>query len=153
MKTCVLRVFAAFAILCAPIAALAGCADPLPLDAAVVTQELGLKSFDGAVETGPVCHLSWQAKSGAGPTLLVYGPKSLAKVGQKFSSTQQAAARYRAESPKGVEPVPGVANAFMVFDPKKPNRRVFVDYQGSVYMIVSKDTVPIAVLAKALLRN
>lgn len=153
MRTSVLRVFTAFAILYAPIAALAACADPLPLDAAVVTQELGLKSFDGAIETGPVCHLSWQAKSGAGPTLLVYGPKSLAKVGQKFSSTRQAAERYRAESPKGVEPVPEVANAFMVFDPKKPNRRVFVEYQGSVYMIVSKDTVPIAVLAKALLRN
>lgn len=129
----------------------AQCADPLPIDPAVVTKELGLKSFGGASQTGPVCHLSWEAKSGAGPSLLVYGPTWLARLGQKFTSTKQAAERYKAESPKGVEPVPGLANAYMVFDPKTPNRRVFVEYDKKVYMIVSGDTVPLAALAKAVI--
>ena len=56
---------------------------------------------------------------------------------------------HRAESPKGVEPVPGLPSAYRVFDPKTPNRRVFVERSGKVYMIVSSDAVPLAVLAKA----
>lgn len=134
-------------------AASAACADPLPIDPAVVTQEMGLKAFSGATQAGPVCNLRWEAKSGSGPSLLLYGPGWLEKMGQKFTSTKQAAERYRAESPKGVEPVPGVANAYMVFDPKIPNRRVFVQYGGKVYMIVSGDTVPLAALAKAVIRK
>jgi hypothetical protein len=31
-----------------------------------------------------------------------------------------------------------------VFDPNTPNRRVFVEYKGKVYMIVSQDQVPLA---------
>lgn len=131
----------------------AACTDPLPIDPAVVTKELGLKAFSGATQAGPVCSLSWEAKSGAGPSLLLYGPTWLEKLGQKFSSTKQAAERYRAESPKGVEPVPGLANAYMVFDPKTPNRRIFVEYKGNVYMIVSSDTVPLPALAKAVIRK
>jgi len=129
----------------------AACADPLPIDPAVVTRELGLKSFSGASQAGPVCHLSWQAQAGAGPNLLVYGPTWLEKLGYKFSSARQAAERYRRESPTGVESVPGLANAYMVFDPKTPNRRVFVEYRKKVYMIVSADTVPLAALAKAVI--
>jgi hypothetical protein len=132
-------------------AAAAACADPVPIDPAVVTKQMGLKAFSGATQAGPVCNLSWEAKSGSGPSLLLYGPSWLEKMGQKFTSTKQAAERYRAESPKGVEPVPGVANAYMVFDPKTPNRRVFVEYKGKVYMIVSGDTVPLAALAKAVI--
>jgi hypothetical protein len=135
----------------APQAAAAACADPLPIDPAVVTKELGLKGFTGASQAGPVCRLSWEAKAGAGPSLLVYGPTWLEKLDQKFSSTKQAAERYRAESPKGVEPVPALTNAYMVFDPKIPNRRVFVEHNKKVYMIVSGDTVPLATLAKAVL--
>jgi hypothetical protein len=70
-------------------------------------------------------------------------------MGQKSASAKQAAERYRAESPKGVEPVPGLQSAYMVFDPKTPNRRVFVERSGKVYMIISSDAVPLAVLAKA----
>ncbi len=39
----------------------------------------------------------------------------------------------------------------MVFDPKIPNRRVFLEHTGPVYMIVSQDEVPLDVLAKAIL--
>ena len=53
---------------------------------------------------------------------------------------------------EGVEPLPGVKGAYMVFDPKTPNRRVFVKYKGKVYMIVSQDQVPLAVLAKAVVQ-
>jgi hypothetical protein len=140
---------ALLAVAALPPAAAAACADPLPLDPAVVTREMGLKAFGGANQAGPVCHLSWQAKSGPGPSLLVYGPSWLEKMGQKSASAKQAAERYRAESPKGVEPVPGLQSAYMVFDPKTPNRRVFVERSGKVYMIISSDAVPLAVLAKA----
>jgi hypothetical protein len=139
------------AALGAPQAASAACVEPLPIDPAVVTKELGLKGFTGASQAGPVCHLRWEAKTGAGLSLLLYVPSWLEKLGQKFSSTKQAAERYRAESPKGVEPVPGLTNAYMVFDPKTPNRRVFVEHNKKVYMIVSGDTVPLATLAKAVL--
>ena len=46
--------------------------------------------------------------------------------------------------------LPGVKGAYMVFDPATPNRRVFVAYQHKVYMIVSQDRVPLAVLAEAI---
>jgi hypothetical protein len=144
-------VLAGAAALGATRVASAACADPLPIDPAVITKEMGLKAFSGATQAGPVCNLRWEAKSGSGPSLLLYGPSWLEKMGQKFTSTKQAAERYRAESPKGVEPVPGLKNAYMVFDPKTPNRRVFIEYNRKVYMIVSGDTVALASLAKAVL--
>jgi len=38
----------------------------------------------------------------------------------------------------------------MVFDPASLTRRVFVEYGGKVYMIVSHDRVPVAVLVDAI---
>ena len=38
----------------------------------------------------------------------------------------------------------------MVFDPRVPNRRVFVEHAGKIYMIVSQDQVPLPVLVKAI---
>jgi hypothetical protein len=127
------------------------CEDPLPIDPAVVTREMNLKSFGGASQTGPVCHLSWEG--GSNPTLMIYGPSPMAELGKTFSSTKQAADEYAGESPTGVEPVPGVKGAYMVFDPATPNRRVFVEHGGKVYMIVSQDRVPVAVLAKAIVQE
>jgi hypothetical protein len=127
------------------------CDDPLPIDPAVVTRELNLKSFGGASQMGPVCHLSWEG--GSSPTLMIYGPTPMAELGKIFSSTKQAADEYAGESPKGVESVPGVKGAYMVFDPATPNRRVFVEHGGRVYMIVSLDRVPLAVLAKAIVQE
>ena len=143
----------AAAALGGPSLASAACSDPLPIDPAVVTKALGLKAFNGASQTGPVCHVRWDANSGSGPSLLVYGPTWLERMGQKFSSPKQAAERYSGESPKGVEALPGVANGYMVYDPKTPNRRVFVEYDKKVYMIVSGDSVPLATLAKAVIRK
>jgi hypothetical protein len=125
------------------------CQDPLPIDPGVVTHEMRLTTFSGADQSGPICFLKWEG--GADPSLMVYGPTPMAELGREFTSAKQAAAQYAGESPTGVEPVPGVANAYMVFDPKVPNRRVFVDYKGKVYMIVSQDQVPPTVLAKAIL--
>jgi hypothetical protein len=127
------------------------CDDPLPIDPAVVTREMQLKAFDGGNQAGPACHLSWQG--GSGPTLMIYGPTALGDLGRRFSSARQGADQYAGESPKGVEPLPGVAGAFMVYDPGTPNRRVFVEYRKQVYMIVSQDRVPVAILAKAVLRQ
>ena len=124
------------------------CDDPLPIDPSVVTSEMKLNGFDGADQAGPACHLRWDG--GSAPTLLIYGPTPMAELGRVFTSTKQAADEYAGESPKGVEPVPGVAGAYMVFDPATPNRRVFVKHAGKVYMIVSQDRVPVAVLAKAI---
>jgi hypothetical protein len=125
----------------------AECDDPLPLDPAVITKEMSLKSFSGANQMGPVCHLSWEG--GKGASLMIYGPTAMAGLGRKFTSPKQAAEQYKGESPKGVEPVPGLIDAYMVFDPKTPNRRVFVERNKKVYMIVSQDQVPLEVLAKA----
>jgi hypothetical protein len=133
-----------------PTPALGQCDDPLPIDPAVVTREMKLKAFGGADQAGPVCHLRWEG--GSSPTLMVYGPTPMADLGRTFSSTKQAADEYAGESPKGVEPLPGVKGAYMVFDPNTPNRRVFVEYKGKVYMIVSQDRVPLAVLAKAVVQ-
>ena len=127
------------------------CDDPLLIDPAVVTREMKLKAFGGADQTGPVCYLSWEG--GSGPSLMIYGPTPMADLGRTFSSTKQAADQYAGESPKGVEPLPGVKGAYMVFDPKTPNRRVFVEYKDKVYMIVSQDQVPLAVLAKAVVQQ
>jgi hypothetical protein len=77
----------------------------------------------------------------------------MADLGRTFVSTRRAADEYAGESPKGVEPVPGVEGAYMVFDPSTPNRRVFVEHEGKVYMIVSQDRVPLAVLAKAVIQS
>jgi hypothetical protein len=60
--------------------------------------------------------------------------------------------RYRGESPKGVEPEPGLANACMVFDPKTPNRRIFLEYKKKVYMIVSGEKIPLATIVKSVLQ-
>jgi len=128
------------------------CEDPLPVNPEVVTKEMGLKAFTGANQYGPVCHVNWEARSGQGPNLLIYGPKSMANLGQKFSSTKEAADRYRGESPKGVEPVPGLANAYMVFDPKTPNRRIFIEYKKKVYMVVSGEKIPLATIVKSVLQ-
>jgi len=127
------------------------CDDPLPIDPAVVTREMKLKALGGADQMGPVCHLSWEG--GSSPSLMIYGPTAMADLGRTFSSTKQAADEYAGESPKGVEPLPGVKGAYMVFDPKTPNRRVFVEYKRKVYMIVSQDQVPLAVLAKAVVQR
>jgi hypothetical protein len=127
------------------------CDDPLPIDPAIVTQEMKLKIFGGADQMGPVCHLRWEG--GSSPTLMIYGPTPIAELGRTFGSTKQAADQYAGESPKGVEPLPGVKGAYMVFDPKIPNRRVFVEYKGKVYMIVSQDQVPLPVLAKAAIQH
>jgi hypothetical protein len=134
-----------------PTPVLGQCDDPLPIDPAVVTQEMKLKAFGGADQMGPVCHLRWEG--GPSPSLMIYGPTPIADLGRTFSSTKQAADQYAGESPKGVEPLPGVRGAYMVFDPKTPNRRVFVEYKGKVYMIVSQDQVPLAVLAKAVVQR
>jgi hypothetical protein len=132
-----------------PAPAVGQCDDPLPIDPAVVTQEMKLKAFGGADQMGPACHLRWEG--GSSPTLMIYGPTPMAELGRTFSSAKQAADQYAGESPKGAEPLPGVKGAYMVFDPKTPNRRVFVEYKGNVYMIVSQDRVPLAVLAKAVI--
>jgi len=126
------------------------CDDPLPIDPAVVTQQMHLDKFGGADQAGPACHLRWEG--GSSPTLMIYGPSVLASLGT-FKSPKDAAEQYAGESPKGVEPLPGVPNGFMVFDPKTPNRRVFVAYRGKVYMIVSQDRVPVGMLAKAIIRG
>ncbi|HEY3012615.1 MAG TPA: hypothetical protein VGJ36_07720 [Gemmatimonadales bacterium] len=127
------------------------CDDPLPIDPAIVTQEMKLKTFGRADQAGPACHLRWEG--GSSPTLMIYGPTAMADVGRTFSSTKQAADQYAGESPKGVEPLPGVKGGYMVFDPSTPNRRVFVEYQRKVYMIVSQDQVPLGVLAKAVVQR
>ena len=125
------------------------CDDPLPIDPAVVTREMKLKGFGGADQTGPVCYLRWEG--GSSPTLMIYGPTPMAELGRTFGSPKEAADQYAGESPKGVEPLPGATKGYMVFDPKTPNRRVFVEHSGKVYMIVSQDQVPPAVLAQAIL--
>lgn len=127
------------------------CDDPLPIDPAVVTKEMNLKAFRGADQMGPACHLRWEG--GAHPALMIYGPTAMADLRRKFTSAKQAADQYAGESPKGVEPVPGVPNGYMVFDPKTPNRRLFVEHQKKVYMIVSQDRIPLGVLAKAVIQQ
>lgn len=139
-----------FLALAAPVPAFTQCKDPAPIDPDVVTKAMKLKGFNGAMQAGPVCQLSWQG-SGA-PNVMVYGPTALAGMGLKFTSAKGAAEQYKGESPKGVEPLPGGIAGYMVFDPKTPNRRLFVEYQSKVYMIVSQDQVPVDVLAQAVRR-
>jgi hypothetical protein len=127
------------------------CDDPLPIDPAVVTREMKLNAYSGADQAGPACHLKWEG--GSGPTLMIYGPTPMAELGRTFSSPRQAAREYAGESPNGAEPLPGAKGAYMVYDPATPNRRVFVEYKGKVYMIVSQDRVPVAVLAKAIVQR
>ena len=125
------------------------CDDSVPIDIRVVTEGARFRPFTGASQTGSACSLSWEGEPT--PPLLIYGPTWVAEFGHTFSSTKQAAAQYTAESPKGVEPVPGARGAYMVFDPATQTRRVFVQYAGKVYMIVSNDRVPLAVLAQGIL--
>ena len=125
------------------------CSDPLPINPEVVTKEMKLKAFGGGNQFGPMCHLHWEG--GSNPGIMIYGPTAMANMGRTFTSAKQAADQYSGESPKGVEALPGVGNGYMVFDPKTPNRRVFVEYKKKVYMIVSKDQIPVAILAKAVI--
>jgi hypothetical protein len=125
------------------------CQDPLPIDPAIVTREMKLSAFAGADQTGPVCYARWQG--GSSPGLMIYGPTAMAGMGLSFSSAKQTADQYAGESPKGVEPLPGMKGGYMVFDPKIPSRRVFLSHKGKVYMIVSQDQVPLEVVAKAIL--
>jgi hypothetical protein len=134
-----------------PAPPLGNCDDPLPIDPVVVTKEMKLKAFSGADQLGPACHLRWEG--GDHPALMIYGPSAMADMGRTFTSAKQAASQYAGESPKGVEPVPGVPDGYMVFDPKVPNRRLFVEYKKKVYMIVSQDRIPLAVLAKAVIHQ
>jgi hypothetical protein len=147
-STLALLITSRFAI--SPVSAPGLCDDPLPIDPAVVTRAMKLTAFGGADQAGPVCHLRWEG--GTSPTLMVYGPTPMADLGRTFSSPRQAADEYAGESPTGVEPLPGVKGAYMVFDPRTPNRRVFVEHEGKVYMMVSQDQVPVAVLAKAVIQ-
>lgn len=115
---------------------------------------MGWQSYSGAQQFGPVCSAQWRTKSGESVSLLIYGPTSLQSLGVKGSSPKDAADRYRGESPKGVESVPGVKDVYTVFDPKTANRRVFVPYRGKVYMLnITAEKFPLAVLVKALLRS
>jgi len=139
------------ALLMLPAAAAGECKDPLPIDADVVTKQLKLKAFVGATQVGPICQLAWEGKRA--PTLMIYGPTALDGMGRKFTSAKEAAAQYSGESPKGAEPIPGVPGGYMVFDPKTPNRRLFVEYQKRVYMIVSQEQIPADVLAQAVRRQ
>jgi hypothetical protein len=148
------RCFAALVFLTGPIPAWPApqavkCSDPLPINPEVITREMKLKAFGGGDQFGPVCHLRWEG--GSRPTVMIYGPSAMAQMGRKFTSAKQAAGQYGGESPKGVEPLPGVANGYMVFDPKTPNRRVFVEYKKKVYMIVSQDRIPVGILAKSVI--
>ena len=124
------------------------CSDPLPLDPAVVTREMNLVGFGGSDQTGPVCYLRWEG--GTSPGLMIYGPTPMAELGRTFGSAREAADQYAGESPTGMEPLPGVEGGYMVFDPRVPNRRVFVEHAGKIYMIVSQDQVPLPVLVKAI---
>jgi hypothetical protein len=125
------------------------CDDSVPIDIRVVTAGARFRPFTGASQTGSACSLSWEGEPT--PPLLIYGPTWVAEFGHTFSSTKQAAAQYAAESPEGVESLPGARGAYMVFDPATLTRRVFVEYGGKVYMIVSNDRVPLAVLAEGIL--
>ena len=133
----------------APADAGTACDDPLPIDTRVVTREMALESFVAAHQVGDVCYVWWDG--GSSPILAILGPTSAAELGHSFSSAHRAAAEFAAESPTGAGPLPGAAGAYMVFDPTTLTRRVFVEYEGKVYMIVSRDQVPMAVLAKAIL--
>jgi hypothetical protein len=126
----------------------APCSDPLPLEPAVVTREMKLTGFGGSDQTGPVCYLRWEG--GTSPGLMIYGPTPMAEFERTFGSAREAADQYAGESPTGMEPLPGVEGGFMVFDPRVPNRRVFVEHAGKIYMIVSQDQVPLPVLVKAI---
>ena len=125
------------------------CDDPLPIDTRVVTREMGLESFVAAHQVGSVCYIWWDG--GSSPILEIFGPTWGAELDHNFSSTRDAAAHYAAESPQGAEPLPDAAGAYMVFNPETRTRRVFLEYGGQVYMIVSPEQVPVAVLAKAIL--
>ena len=127
------------------------CKDPLPVNPDVVTKAMKLKAFSGSNQVGPVCHLSWEG--GASPSLLIYGPSAMAGMGRTFTSAKQAADQYAGESPRGVEPLPGVPHGFMVFDPETLNRRLFVEYRKRTYMIASQDQIPVAVLAAVVLKE
>lgn len=135
-------------------AAPGGCRDPLPIDPQAITAAMGWQSFQGASQFGPVCSASWETKSGETVSLLIYGPSSLQSMGIPAGSPKAAADRYRGESPKGVEAVPGARDVYTVFDPKTVNRRVFVRYRGKVYMLnISGEKITLAALVKALLRS
>jgi hypothetical protein len=135
-------------------AAPGGCSDPLPIDPQAVVTAMGWKNYRGGQQAGPVCSLQWETKSGETVTVLMYGPTALQTLGVPAASTKAAADRYKGEGPKGVEAVPGAPDVYTVFDPKGPNRRVFVAYRSRVYMInITGEVLSVAALVKALLRS
>jgi len=125
------------------------CDDPVPIDVRVITEGTRFRPFTGASGKYSVCYLGWEGEPM--PPLVIFGPTWVAESGHTFSSPRQAAAQYAEESSKGVERLPGARGAYMVFDPATQTRRVFVEYGGMVYMIVSNDRVPLAVLAEGIL--
>ena len=132
-------------------AAAGGCDEPLPLDPAIVTKQMGFRSFDGPRQAGPMCALTWTDKSGASVSVLVYGPKALASLAGEAKSAKDLAKKYAAESPKGAEPIGGVKNGFTVFDPKTRNRRILVEHRGRPYLInVTGEAIPLDKIAAAL---
>ncbi len=132
-------------------AAAGGCDDPLPLDPAIVTRQMGFRSFDGPRQVGPMCALTWKDKSGASVSVLVYGPKALASLASEARSAKDLATKYAGESPKGAEPIRGVKNGFTVFDPKTRNRRILVEHGGKPYLVnVTAEAIPLDKLAAAL---
>ena len=125
------------------------CDDPVPMDIRVITKGTAFRAFTGANGKNSVCYLSWEGEPT--PPLIIFGPTWVAESGHTFSSPRQAAEQYAEESSKGVEPLPGARGVYMVFDPATRTRRVFVEFGGMVYMIVSNDRVPLAVLAEGIL--
>ncbi len=129
-----------------------GCNEPLPLDPAIVTQQMHFRSFDGATQAGPMCSVSWKDEGGHSVSVLVYGPKALASLVGNAKSAKELAKHYAGESPKGAEPIPGVKNGFTVFDPKTRNRRVLVEHGGKPYLInVTGEAIPLDKLTPSLL--
>lgn len=63
----VLALLIASGLAVTPAPGLGQCDDPLPIDPAIVTQEMKLKAFAGADQMGPVCHLRWEAGVEPGP--------------------------------------------------------------------------------------
>lgn len=129
-----------------------GCDDPLPLDPAIVTKQMSFKSFERAMQAGPVCAVSWKDQGGRSVSVLVYGPKALSSMAGDAKSAKDLAKKYAGESPKGAEPIPGVRNGFTVFDPQTRNRRVIVEHGKKPYLInVTGEVIPLDKLKPSLL--
>lgn len=151
LRSALVGALASIAALAPSAAQARDCDEPLPLDPAKVTQQMGFRSFDGTSQAGPMCALRWKDGKGASVSLLVYGPKALAAIAGEARTTKDVAQKYAGESPKGAEPIAGVKNGFTVFDPKTRNRRVIVEHGGKPYLInVTGESIPLEKLAAAL---